>query len=146
MKTPSIRLLALNAVAALSIVTAFATPAQADEESIIKYRQAVMTAIAAHGKAIDLNLKGKVDRGADVAGHAAALASLATSVGELFPEGSDFGETDALGEIWANMDDFQAKSKDLKSAADALAADTSAANYDALRDTCKACHKKYKAD
>lgn len=133
-------------LAIVAVGVCLSTAVRADEESVIKYRQAVMSAISAHGKAISLNLKGKVDRNADLAVHATAIAGMAGSVGELFPEGSDFGETDALEAIWENKDDFQAKAEDLKVAADTLAGAVTTDNYDALRKTCKACHKKYKSD
>ena len=86
----------------LSLTTAINLHAQAEEyeaEDLIEYRHEVMEAIKGHNKAIKAILEGKVPYDDHLDMHMTSLEALLSKVGELFPEGSDFGETDAKNAI-----------------------------------------------
>ncbi len=83
-------------------------PSGADEaENQIKYRQAVMKAIGGHMGASSLIVRGKVSHRDQLKVHANGLLSLSRDIAGLFPEGSDFGETEAREIIWEKWDDFR---------------------------------------
>ena len=124
----------------------------ADEaEDIIAYRQSVMKSLAVNSKMIKTILNKKVSHQhlSELVSH---FASKAMMLNGNFPEGSDFGETDAKEEIWENKADFDSKIKDLEKVTQQLgiAVQKQAPNKElmdnflAIRKACKACHKKYR--
>lgn len=126
-------------------------PARAgdDPEEIIKYRQAMMKALSGHMSAAARLVRGKVSYSGHLREHADAIAALAAHVGDLFPEGSDFGETEALEAIWEQPDKFAEAAQNNADAAAALrAAAASGQGIDAafgdLSDACKSCHKTFR--
>lgn len=133
-------------------VAAIGAPAIADEaENYIKYRQAMMKAIAGHTGASSQIVRGKIDAGSDLAMHASALAELNSDLARLFPEGSDFGETRAKEAIWENWDKFEqaARAGTEATAAFAEAVDGGdrekiAAAFKEVGKSCKDCHKDFR--
>ena len=86
----------------------FSTYAQdIDTDALIKFRQGVMKAQGGHMGAMAQIVRGKVNFPDQLLVHAKALNSIAHDIDTLFPEGSDFGETDAKEEIWSNWDKFK---------------------------------------
>ena len=81
------RILVLSAClwAATALVAQAAEP-----EDIIKYRQNVMKAQAAHLAAAGAIIQGKVGYKKDLADHAKALQAINRDVAALFPKGSDW--------------------------------------------------------
>ena len=124
----------------------------ADEaENYIKYRQAMMKAIGGHMGAATQIVRGKVLPAGHLAMHAKALAELTADLPSLFPEGSDFGETQAKPEIWEQWDKFEQAAGAAKTAtaqfADAVAGGdqaTIAAAHKKVGEACKGCHKHYR--
>ena len=126
--------------------------AQAGEpENYIKYRQAVMKAIGGHTGAASQIVRGKVAPEGALAMHAKALADLSTNITQLFPEGSDFGETKAKEVIWEQWDKFEKAAVASKQATAAFS--EAAASGDAERisaafkdvgKSCKGCHKDFR--
>lgn len=131
----------------------YSSNSMADESGdIIKYRQNVMKGIAADFRMINAILKGKIKNSSDLGPLAASLAAKSKMVKVNFPEGSDFGETDAKEEIWENKADFDSKSdsfaqvtqellKALNQKADQA---TVVDKFAAVGKNCKSCHKKYR--
>ncbi len=80
------------------------------------------------------------------------LAASASMIKGNFPEGSDFGDTDAKEAIWENKADFDDKMKDFEKATSELlaAVKQNAAKsilmdkYQVVGKNCKSCHKKYR--
>ena len=132
---------------------AAAAIAHAEEpENYIKYRQAMMKAIGGHNAAASQIIRGKVAPEGDLLMHALALAELNRNLTRLFPEGSDFGETRAKEEIWAQWAKFeQAAEAAKKASADFSAAAAGkdpaqiANAFKALGESCKGCHKDFRA-
>lgn len=134
----------------LLILALGANIAQADPETVQKYRESVMKAIGGHMGAMVNGLKGPVLP--EYLGlHAKAMTDLAEMAPHIFPEGSGGAKTEALPAIWEKPDDFKNRMVDFVSAARAM--DSAVAGSEmsaigmALKDlgkTCKACHDDFK--
>ncbi|MFQ5984945.1 MAG: c-type cytochrome [Alphaproteobacteria bacterium] len=85
-----------------------------EPENVVAYRQNVMKSQAAHITAIVGVVKGEVSFTGHVADHARGLASTARMIPDIFPEGSDVGDTRAKPEIWQQWDEFTAAAKVLE--------------------------------
>lgn len=127
-----------------------ALPAPAAEpENLIKYRQNVMSAQGGHMSAIAAILRNQVDYGTHLSTHAESLAATAALVGDIFPEDSALGETDALDAVWEKPDEFAEAVQRLETAAEAFRAavaddgDVDAAFRD-LGGACKNCHDNFR--
>ena len=139
----------------LSLTTAINLHAQAEEyeaEDLIEYRHEVMEAIKGHNKAIKAILEGKVPYDDHLDMHMASLETLLGRVGELFPEGSDFGETDAKDAIWENPEKFKQSVEKAQNAFETfksvIAKGDNRASLDAHKKfgkaSCGNCHKSFK--
>jgi cytochrome c556 len=146
------RLVKLGGIALATAIgfATLATMVQAQTD-VIKQRQELMKSQGAAMKAINgiLEANGSV---ADIAVHAAKLDETSHQITDLFPAGSDQGDTKAKADIWQNPDDFGAKTKDLQDQAAMLVTavaggDMAAvkAQYDKVGGACGGCHKVYKA-
>ena len=143
--------LARAAVVVALVSASVGAYAMLESEAIIKYRQGVMKAIGGHMAASAQVVRGKVDQAEALEAHAAAIAALSKNVPELFPEGSDFGETDAKIAIWDDWSGFEEAARKSSEAAQAYqeAAGSGdraavAAAFKDLSDTCKGCHEDYR--
>jgi cytochrome c556 len=119
--------------------------AQAD---VIKSRQDNRKAAAAEMRAIKAIVDAK-DGVKDAKAHAAKLKELEVAFGNMFPAGSDKGETKALPTVWSDMAGFKKAGADAIAAYDKMAAAADvAALTAAFADTgkaCGACHNTYRA-
>jgi cytochrome c556 len=139
----------------LSLTTAINLHAQAEEyeaEDLIEYRHEVMEAIKGHNKAIKAILEGKVPYDDHLDMHMTSIEALLGRVGELFPEGSDFGETDAKDAIWDNPEKFKQSVEKAQNAFETfksvVAKGDNRASLDAYKKfgkaSCGNCHKSFK--
>ena len=140
---------------AFLVAFSFAPMAQAedfDPEKVIKYRQDFMTAVKGHNNAIKSIVNGVVPYDNHLNMHIASLEALFKEIESLFPEGSDFGETNAKDAIWDNPEKF---SKTSKEAIEALAtfkgvasegdkSKTRSAFKQFGKQSCGSCHKSFK--
>lgn len=146
---------ALPALVACTVlwIPAVAWSATAPADAI-KYRKAVMSAMAAHVGAFMLVNFGKVEHQDHLKAHASALADLGRQARVLFPAGTDVGDTAALPLIWKEQEQFRKLEGDLETSSarlrDAVAANDkpgTMAAFKALGESCKGCHDRYrKAD
>ncbi|WP_169923956.1 c-type cytochrome [Sulfurifustis variabilis] len=128
--------------------------AESEPEDIIKYRQNVMKANGANMGAIAAILQGKVPEYKDRLGdHARGVQAGTKNIPALFPDGSDFGDTEALESVWKDRAGFKKRSDDTSKKADALAkavaggdAKAIQARFRELSDSCKACHKDFRKE
>lgn len=129
--------------------------AHADEyeaENIIEYRQDVMEAIKYHNNAIKAILRGKVGFDDQLDTHMTSLGELLDDIGTLFPEGSDFGETNAKDGIWDKPEKFDKAVKDAQQAYADFKAVVSKGDKKASakamkkfgKASCGSCHKAFK--
>ncbi len=122
--------------------------AQAD---IIKQRQDNRKAAGAAMRAVKGIIDAKGDAKAAVV-HAAKLKELELAFVNMFPAGSDKGETKSLPTIWSDMAGFKKASENSNAAYDKLAMAAGSGDLAALTaafgdvgKTCGACHDKYRA-
>lgn len=122
-------------------------------EPAIKYRQNVMQAMGGLVGASAGRLRDGFTHGPDMTAITNALQALSKDVPALFPEGTDFGETEAKAEVWSKPKEFEKAADDLKEKVDAFAA--AAKNGDraetlkafkAMGDACKACHEDFRKE
>jgi len=129
-----------------------APPAAAQEEGVIKHRQAVMKAVGGHMGAMAAIVKGQVKFPGDLKVHAGAMADLAGIAERLFPEGSDFGDTRAKEDIWKKpaefkkiVDAFKTESAKLAKAAEGGDMNAFGEQFKALgKNACGACHETFR--
>lgn len=125
-----------------------------DKEFPQSYRQSYFALLAANFGPMVSMVKGEMAWDQESFKHYANDLAVITSLDLMrgFPEGSHTGKTRAKPTLWDNMEDFTAKSDDLRTAALALqkAADSGdkAAIMEAFKATggsCKSCHDEYKS-
>lgn len=146
--------LAAICAGAVLLTGAVSVLAESEPEDIIKYRKNVMTSNGAHIAAAGAIIQGKVAEFKGHLGyHVAALRAINQDVAALFPDGSDFGDTDALDGVWSKRAEFEKRAKNARVKSEAFAkavASGDAAKYTAafkeLADACKACHKDFRKE
>ncbi len=152
MKTPILKFFVLTLTLLGFFALPAAAPATAQEEGIINHRQAVMKAVGGHMAAMSAILKGKVKFTGDLKTHARAMAGLAVIAERVFPEGSDFGETRALPEIWDKPAEFKKIIEAFKTESAKLAKIADGGDVKAFGDqfkvmgknACATCHKAFR--
>ena len=124
----------------------------ADDKAVIKYRQAVMRAVGGHTGGAVAIIKGQVPFKDDLVAHATGLNDMANIAANAFKQKTEGGTTRAKPNIWEDAGDFSQKIEDLKKATAAfLAAAKSGgpaaagAKLGAVGESCKGCHKKFRA-
>jgi len=144
-------LVAVIAVTALGVAEAQQNRAAQQ----IKYRQAAYTVLGTQFGIMGAMAQGRAPWDAKAFATAAERAAfIATVTPDTFPAGSESGApTKAKPEIWRNeaefgrmLNDLQAKTAALATAAKGGNADAAKAALGAAGQTCKACHDKYKLD
>jgi len=142
--------LTVLAICAASLVsaTSFAETTPADA---IKYRKAIMSAMAAHVGAFLLVNMGKVEHPDHLQAHANALADLGAQVRDIFPVGTDTGNTDALPLIWQEKEQFmqlvgklENSSTQLREAVAGNDKPGAMTAFKSLGEACKGCHDRYR--
>jgi len=120
-------------------------------EDAADYRAAIMTALRGHLVAASMTMRGLVDDNGQIANHAHGIANSAAEFGNIFQEGSNVGESEALPVIWEEPEDFAAAITKLQDAAAAFveAADSgdAAAIGGAFRNlggSCRGCHDRFR--
>jgi len=129
----------------------FAGSAFAAEDSAVKYRQSVMKALAGHMGATASIIKGEAGASHHLVAHAAAISSLARMAKDVFPKGSDKGDTRALPVIWEQPQDFAQVIKAMEAATGGLVAAARSGDgidiknaFSAVGKACGGCHKKFR--
>jgi cytochrome c556 len=147
------RALLITALAALPLAAALAqAPQGLSAEQIVKARQ------AAYGLSAGTfgEMKAVVDGGGDVrplAFGARMLQRWARTLPTLFPAGTDVPPTRAKAEVWSDRATFEQRAQAYADAAARLAevAQTGdraafATQWDAVRQTCSACHDRFRQE
>jgi len=142
----------VRTVLVAGLVAAFSAGASAATApaDAIKYRKAVMDAMAAHVSAFVLINFGRVEHQDYLKFHANALADLGAQGKVLFPAGTDSGDTNALPLIWKEQEQFNKLMARLETSSarlrDAVASNDkpgAAAAFKTLGESCKGCHDRY---
>lgn len=144
--------LAAGVLAGAAMLAAQAEQIPMDKiEPAIKYRQNVMKAMGGlTGTAVG-QLRDGFTQGPELEAVAAALQALAADIPALFPEGTDFGETEAKPEVWSQREAFEQAAEESKRSIDAFAAAVQQGDRKAMLtafkkmgDACKACHEDFR--
>lgn len=140
-------------LAALLMIGPVAGTTADDSEDIIKYRQKAMSSQGAHVSAMSQIVRGKVSYTDHMKAHAVGVAGVAAHVKSMFPEGSDFGVTDAKMAVWENWADFEKAADESREAADALVVAVDSGDeaaigeaFKTLSQSCKGCHEDFKEE
>lgn len=134
-----------------------AVPVGAEEaQKLFHERHEGMEHIGDATKAINRQLKSDAPDLAVIRTSAATINDLARKSANWFPAGTGqdvLPKTRALPAIWQKPEDFAAKDRDLREAAEAFHAAAQAGDltqvndrFEALGKTCKACHDTYRAE
>jgi len=121
-------------------------------EMVIKYRKDFMTAVKGHNNGIKAIVYGAVPFDSHLNIHLSSLEKMFDEIESLFPQGSDFGETNAKDAVWENPEKFKKSIADAKQAlvtfqqvvAEGDKAKTKAAFKKFGRSSCGSCHKSFK--
>ncbi len=147
----------LAALVLAASCAALTTPASAQfakPEDAIKYRQSVMTLMAAHVGRLGAMANGKVPFDAKQAvENAAVVESLVKLPWAAFGEGTDKGRSNkAMPEIWKEPAKFKEGADKLVAEAGKLSAAAKVGTLDSLKTAfgsaagaCKGCHDNYQA-
>lgn len=138
---------------ALALAAPVTAPADTSPEDAKDYRQAVMSALGGHVGAISMHVRGLVEDEGSLAKHAEALATTATDLDRLFPEGSNVGDSEALAAIWEDPDAFAEAVSNAKEATAAFSETADSGDTDAIRaafrevgGACRGCHDDFRKE
>lgn len=141
---------ALLGATALGALVAGAAHA-ANDQAVVKYRQAVMKGHGAHLGAMFQIVKGGAGSPEQLAAHAHGLHEVSKMIVPAFAQRTEGGKTEAKPEIWDDADGFKAKAADMEKAAAQVVAAAESGDQAAVGnalvaagDGCKACHKEYR--
>lgn len=138
---------------ALGTVLAVAVTAAGASEDPIKTRQNLMKSNGASAGAVGKMIKGEMPYD-PVTAELALRVIHATAVGlpDLFPEGSDTGETEAAPKIWTDKAGFDKIAAEMETAAlEAIPAakgglDGLKGAFGEVAKNCKGCHESYRVE
>ena len=147
-----IAVLALLVAAAIGISTfPGLVSAKDDSAKVIKYRQTLMKATASQITNIFSVLKGETSFTMHIAANARAISDNAVMILDVFPRGSEEGNTRAMPEIWQNWTKFEAAAAALKAAADKVATAADLGDMTAvgaaageMGKACGGCHEPFR--
>ena len=133
-----------------------APPATKEEAlKIMHERHEGMEHIGKATKAIGAQLKEENPNVGTIRTNAATISELAAKSASWFPTGTgpDVGKTRAKAEIWQKYDDFAAKDREFRMAAQSLKGLADSADvkgigtaFAAMGKTCKSCHDSYRSE
>ena len=142
-------------IVALFISLSFCTSAGADSdaENAVKFRHAVMNAMAGHTGAFSMIAFGTVDHPEFLQSHADALADMGAQIKVLFPAGSGGDESHAKPAIWEEPEKFsEAVTRAKKATAELRDAAATGDRkvimnaFKAVGQACKGCHESYREE
>lgn len=134
----------------LLMVTLIVSCVYANEyEHVADYRHESMAAIGVHFDAIKQIVQGELPFESHISIHANALAGYADIMPDLFPDGSEGGET--RSSVWEEPEEFtkvveafRTATLDFKEVAAAGDMKAIAAGFRDLGNSCKGCHRNYR--
>jgi len=143
----------ISLLTAIAVTMGISVSAAADTtpEDAFDYRAAIMTTLRGHLVAASMTMRGLVDDNGQIVNHARGIASSATEFGDIFQEGSNVGDSEALPVIWEEPEDFAAAIAKLQEASAAFVVAAESGDAEAiggafrnLGGSCRGCHDKYR--
>ena len=145
----------VGTVTALTLILGLSiqVTAETSAEDAFKYRQSVMTALKGHAGAISMQARGLAGDSDYVSDHAKAIANLGTELHTIFPEGSNFEDSEALPVIWEEPEEFAAAVGKAEEAMAALGETADGGDMQAIGaavmdvgKACKGCHERFRVE
>jgi cytochrome c556 len=147
---------AVSACCAALLLTAAAPALSLEDpeeiEAVIEHRQNVMRAIGGLTGASVGVIRDQLQYGDNLVIYATAIEALTRDIPALFPEGSDFGDTDALPEVWSQRERFEELAAENHQQTEAFLRAVEngdraeiGARFREMGDSCKACHDDFRA-
>ncbi len=145
----------ISILTAGTVTLGFSILAAADvtPEDAADYRLAIMTSLRGHVGAASMTVRGLVDDRGQLVNHAQGIANSVMELGNIFPEGSNIGDSEALPEIWEEPEDFAAAimkvqdaSLEFVEAAEGGDADTIRGAFRKLGGACRSCHDQFRIE
>ena len=146
--------LTVSTILALVLLITSLPDAQATDEAkdVIKFRQNVMKGVGAHINNIAAVAKGKISFQGNLVSDAQGIVNGLATTGDLFPEGTEGGKTNALSSIWEDRAGFEEALRESSEKAEQLlgviqdSGDTKEIGIalGALGKSCGKCHKPYR--
>lgn len=145
----------ISFITAVAVTTGISVHAVADTtpEDAYDYRTAIMTTLRGHLVAASMTMRGLVDDHGQIANHARGIAYGVNELHNIFQEGSNIGDSEALPVIWEDTEEFAAAITKVQEAAaafvDAADGGDAAAIGGAFRDlggSCRGCHDEFRLD
>jgi cytochrome c556 len=122
-----------------------------EDEVKIDYRKGAMRAIGGNMASLAaVIVDGAEDYRDNLALHAGFIVEMSRDIPSLFPEGTDFGDTDALPGIWEDMERFEQLSTETHNAAVTLLEaieggdENLGPRFRELGQSCTACHDDFR--
>ena len=136
----------------LSILSLPDTRAEDEAKDVIKFRQNVMKGVGAHINNIAAVAKGKITFQGNLLSDAQGIVNGLATTGDLFPEGTEGGKTNALSSIWEDRAGFEKALRESSEKAKQLldviqdSADIKELGValGALGKSCGKCHEPYR--
>jgi len=145
------KLISILTAVAVTLGISFHAAADTTPEDAADYRTAIMTTLRGHLVAASMTMRGLVDDNGQIVNHARGIANSTMELGNIFQEGSNVGESEALPVIWEEPEDFAAAITKVQEAAAAfvVAADSGDATaiggaFRNLGGSCRGCHDRFR--
>ena len=143
----------IGSVTAVAVTLGISIHAAADTtpEDALDYRIAIMTALRGHLVAASMSVRGLVDDKGHIVNHAQGIANTTMELGNIFPEGSNVGESEALPVIWEEQEEFrvaimkvQDASAEFLEAVEDGDAEAIGGAFRNLGGACRGCHDQFR--
>lgn len=143
----------ITILTAVAVTTGLSVHAVADTtpEDAYDYRTAIMTTLRGHLVAASMTMRGLVDDNGQITNHARGIENSTKELGNIFQEGSNIGESEALPVIWEDTEEFAAAITKVQEAAAAFVAAADTGDADAiggafrnLGGSCRGCHDEFR--
>ena len=145
------KLISILTAVAVTLGVSIHAAADTTAEDAADYRVAIMTSLRGHIGAASMTVRGLVDDRGQLVNHAQGIANSAMELGNIFPEGSNVGESEALAVIWEEPEEFAAAIMKVQDASLAFvdAAETGDAEaigfaFRNLGMACRGCHDQFR--
>ena len=146
-----LKLISILAAAAATLGLTLHAMADTAPEDALDYRIAVMTSLRGHIGAASMIARGLIENRGQLVRHAEGLKNGVDELHDIFPEGSNVGESEALPVIWEDTDAFAKAISDAKDASAAFVEaamtddpDTISGAFRNLGMACRGCHDNFR--
>ncbi len=145
------KLISILTAVAVTLGISIHAAADTTPEDAADYRIAIMTTLRGHIGASSMTVRGLVEDRGQLVNHAQGLANGVMELGNIFPEGSNVGESEALPLIWEDPEEFAAAimkvqdaSLEFVEAAENGDAEAIGGAFRNLGMACRRCHDRFR--